>query len=74
MAPKQTRLVAALHRLTDLSLKDCQAFVAEDVWDVRRAIARMQAYRWLRGVAPAAWERFRQDLRDGGVTDVVLPG
>jgi hypothetical protein len=74
LTPKQTRLVAALHRLTDLPLKDCQAFLAEDGWDMRGAVARMQAYRWLSGLTPAAWERFRQDLRDGGVTDVVLPG
>lgn len=38
------------------------------------AFTRVQAYRWLSGLTPAAWERFRQDLRDGGVTDVVLPG
>jgi hypothetical protein len=70
----QARLAAALHRLTDLPLKDCQAFLAEDWWDMRRAVARMQAYRWLSGLPPVAWERFRQDLHDCGVTDVVLPG
>jgi hypothetical protein len=70
----QARLAAALHRLTDLPLKDCQAFLAEDEWDMRRAVARMQAYRWLSGLPPAAWERFRQDLRDCGVTDVAIRG
>jgi hypothetical protein len=74
LTPKQARLAAAVHRLTDLPLKDCQAFLAEDEWDMRRAVARMQSYRWLSGVTPAAWERFRRDLRDCGVTDVVLPG
>jgi hypothetical protein len=70
----QTRLPAALGRLTDLSLKDCQAFPAEDEWDVKRAVARMRAYRWLSGVTPAAWQRFRQDLHDCGIKDVTLPG
>lgn len=74
MTPMQARLAAALHRLTDLPLKDCQAFLAEGEWDMRWAVARMQAYRWLSGLTPAAWERFRQDLRDCGVTDVTLPG
>jgi hypothetical protein len=41
MTPAQTRLAAAHHRLTDLPLKDCPAFLAEDGWDVRRAITRM---------------------------------
>jgi hypothetical protein len=70
----QARLAAALHRLTDLPLRDCQTFLAEDGWDMRRAVARMQAYRWLSGLAPGAWERFRQDLHDCGITDVTLPG
>jgi hypothetical protein len=74
MTPMQARLAAALHRLTDFPLRDCQAFLAEDEWDTRRAVARMQAYRWLNGLAPAAWERFRQDLFDCGITDVTLPG
>jgi hypothetical protein len=74
MTPMQTRLAVALHRLTDLPLKDCQAFLAEDEWDMRRAVARMHAYRWLSGLTPAAWERFRQDLHDCGVADVALPG
>ena len=74
MTAVQARLAAALHRLTDLPLRDCQAFLAEDGWDVRRAVARMHAFRWLRGLPPAAWERFRQDLRDCGITDVALPG
>jgi hypothetical protein len=74
LTPMQARLAAALHRLTDLPLRDCRAFLAEDGWDMRRAVARMQAFRWLSGLAPAAWERFRQDLRDCGITDVALPG
>lgn len=74
MTTRQARLAAALHRLTDLPLKDCQAFLAEDGWDVRRAVARMPAYRWLSGLPPAAWERFRQDLRDCGITDNTLLG
>ncbi len=69
----QARLAAALHRLTDLPLKDCQAFLVEDEWDMKRAVARMQAYRWLSGLTPAAWARFRQDLRDCGINDMVLP-
>jgi hypothetical protein len=50
----QARLATALHRLTDLPLKDCQAFLAEDGWDIKRAVARMHAYRWLSG-----WRRRR---------------
>jgi hypothetical protein len=72
LTPKQARLAAALHRLTDLPLNDCQGFLAQDEWDMRRAVARMHSYRWLSGLAPAACERFRQDLSDCGVTDVVL--
>jgi len=30
----QARLASALHRLTDLPLKDCQIFL-EDEWDMR---------------------------------------
>ena len=30
VTPMQARLAAALHRLTDLPRKDCQAFFAED--------------------------------------------
>jgi ABC-type hemin transport system substrate-binding protein len=41
----QARLAAALHRPTDLPLKDCQAFLGEDEWDMRRAVARTQAGR-----------------------------
>jgi hypothetical protein len=73
VTPMQARLAAALHRLTDLPLKGCQAFLAEDEWDMRRAVARMQAYRWLSGMTPAAWERFRQGLHDCGINDVAIP-
>ena len=74
MTSVQARLAAALGRLTDLPVRDCQAFLAEDGWDMRRVIARMRIYRWLNGLSPQAWDQFRQDLRDCGVTDVTLPG
>lgn len=69
----QARLAVAVRRLTDLPLGDCQAFLAEDGWDVRRALARMHAFRWLRGLSPTAWEQFRQDLRECGINDIAPP-
>jgi hypothetical protein len=41
---------------------------------MRRVVARMPACRWLNGLTPATWERFRQDFFDCGITDIALPG
>ncbi len=73
MTAAQARLVMALRRLTDLPVRDCETFLAENAWDIERVIALMRSYRWLSGLSPQVWEQFRQDLRDCGYTNVKLP-